>query len=144
MWRSSGTRRLLVRNTLGKNSGRASNGTAPGGCTGAIRVPEAGYWTALGRTGTLGAEGRQDFQRYWKNDRRALVAGNIAEGLQIAQLHRLRLLGKHLRRLQQLLRCLQFALRVNDLRATLALSLSLAGDCAHHRLVEIHLLDFDR
>src|SRR6266566_559064 len=48
-----------------------------------------------------GKRGEQ-LQRHRKNDGRALVAGDVAERLEVAQLHRLRLLGEHLRRLQEL------------------------------------------
>src|SRR4029453_2182198 len=61
-----------------------------------------------------------------KDDGRALVARDVAERLQIGELHRLRLAGEHLRRLEELLGRLLLALGVDDLRAPLALGFRLA------------------
>src|SRR5438034_4276145 len=100
--------------------------------------------TSLLRLRHLAGEGGEKLHRYREDDRRALVTGDVAERLQVAQLHRLRLLREHPRRLQQFLGCLQLALGVDDLGATLALGLGLAGDRAHHGFIEVDLLDFDR
>src|SRR6266850_4396013 len=86
----------------------------PSGRTGSLAK------TSLLRLRRLGAEGGEKLYRHREDDGRALVAGDVAERLQIAQLHRLRLLREHLRRLQQLFRSLQFALGVDDLGAALA------------------------
>jgi hypothetical protein len=71
------------------------------------------------------------------------VAGDRAQGLHVAQLHRAGLLRQHLRRLLQLFRGLQLAFGMDHLGPPLALGLGLAGDRAHHRLVEVDVLDLD-
>src|SRR5512143_1021623 len=87
------------------------------------------------------ADRREEIDRNRKHDGRAFVARDVAERLQVAELHRLRLAREHLRGLEQLLRRLVLALGVDDLRAPLALRLRLPRDGPDHRLVEIHLLD---
>jgi hypothetical protein len=86
----------------------------------------------------------QQIDRQRKHDRRVLVGRDRRQRLQVAQLHRLRLQREPLRGLQQLLRRLQFAFRVNHLRAPLAFGLGLPRDRADHRLVKVDVLVLDR
>ncbi len=63
---------------------------------------------------------------------------------QVAQLERVGRLHHHVRRLAQALRRLELALRVDHLRASLALGLGLLGHRALHLLRQIDVLDLDR
>src|SRR5579864_9030718 len=83
------------------------------------------------------------FDREREYDGRAALAGDIEQSAEIAQLHRLRHLGQGAGGLDQLLRRLLLALGIDDLGAALALGLGLAGDSAHHALVEVDALDLD-
>src|SRR5215510_3056791 len=84
-----------------------------------------------------------EVDRHREDDRRRLVAGDLRQGLQVAELHRLRLLGEQLRGLEQRLRRLLLPLGMDHLRPTLALGLGLARDRADHRLVQVDVLDLD-
>ena len=79
-----------------------------------------------------------------KHDGRAALACDIEQRGEVTQLHRLRHRRQDLRRLDELLRGLLFALRVDDLGAARAFGLGLAGDRPDHALVEIDALDLDR
>src|ERR1700724_2549039 len=70
-------------------------------------------------------EWREQIDRDRKEGRRIVLAGNLAHGLQEAQLQRNRLLAHHGGRLHHFFRGLKFALGVDDLRAALALSFGL-------------------
>src|SRR5262245_15078627 len=61
--------------------------------------------------------GREQIHWHRKDDGGAFVAGDAAQSLEVAQLHRLRLLRQHLGSLQQLFRRLQLAVGVDHLRA---------------------------
>src|SRR5437879_12462397 len=84
-----------------------------------------------------------DVDRHREDDGRGLVAGDLGEGLQVTQLHRLRALRQHGGGLQQLLGGLQLAFGVDHLGAPLALGFGLARNGAHHRLVQVDVLDLD-
>src|SRR6266850_414612 len=84
-----------------------------------------------------------DVDRHREDDGRGLVAGDLGKRLQVAQLHRLRPLRQHRGGLQQLFGGLQLAFGVDHLGAPLALGFGLAGDGAHHRLVQVDVLDLD-
>src|SRR5439155_302022 len=84
-----------------------------------------------------------DVDRHREDDGRGLVAGDLGERLQVAQLHRLRALREHGGGLQQLFGGLQLAFGVDHLGAALALGLGLARDGTHHRLVQVDVLDLD-
>src|SRR6266404_3153112 len=84
-----------------------------------------------------------DVDRHREDDGRGLVAGDLGERLQVAQLHRLRALREHGGGLLQLFGGLQLAFGVDHLGAPLALGFGLARDGAHHRLVQVDVLDLD-
>src|SRR5215831_15347910 len=91
----------------------------------------------------LAGDHAEEVDRHREDDRRRLVAGDLRQRLQVAELHRLRLLGEQLRRLEQRLRRLLLPLGVNHLRPPLALGLGLPRDRADHRLVQVDVLDLD-
>src|SRR5262245_6485800 len=78
-----------------------------------------------------------------KHDGRAAFAGDVEERREITQLHRLRHRRQDLRRLDQLLRRLLLALRIDDLGPAGAFGLGLPGDRPDHALVEIDAFDLD-
>ncbi|KQQ87920.1 hypothetical protein ASF77_14420 [Massilia sp. Leaf139] len=88
-------------------------------------------------------QARQHLHRQRENNGRGLVAGQRGQGLQVAQLHRALLARQHLGRLHQLFRGLQLSFGVDDLGAPFAFGFGLAGDRAHHRFVEVDVLDLD-
>src|SRR6267378_148161 len=77
-----------------------------------------------------------DVDRHREDDGRGLVAGDLGERLQVTQLHRLSALREHGGGLQ-------LAFGVDHLGAPLALGLGLARNGAHHRLVQVDVLDLD-
>ena len=82
--------------------------------------------------------------RHREHDGRVLVAADLAQRLQVAQLERHRVAADHVGRLGELRRRLELALGVDDLRAALALGLGLAGDRVLHPLGDLDVLDLDR
>jgi hypothetical protein len=85
----------------------------------------------------------RQFDREREHDRGAALAGDVEQRAEIAKLHRLRHFRQDAGGLDQLLRGLLFAFRIDDLGAALALGLGLAGDGADHALVEIDAFDLD-
>src|SRR5262249_57053952 len=82
-------------------------------------------------------------EREWTQDGRVAFAGDVEERREITQLHRLRHRRQDLRRLDQLLRRLLLALRIDDLGPAGAFGLGLPGDRPDHALVEIDAFDLD-
>src|SRR5678815_208787 len=85
----------------------------------------------------------QDIDWQWENNRRILLGRYLRKRLQVAQRDRLRFRREHVRGFGELLRGLQLALGVNDLRAPGALRLRLRRDRADHALVQVDVLDLD-
>jgi hypothetical protein len=83
-------------------------------------------------------------ERHREEDRRVLLGRNLGERLQVAERHRCRFALDDGRRLRQLLRRLQLALGVDDLRALLALGFRLARHRALHLLRQVDVLHLDR
>ena len=79
-----------------------------------------------------------------KKGRGVMLAGNLAHGLQEAQLQRNRLLAHHRGGLHHFFRGLKFALGVDDLCAAFALGFGLLGHRALHRVGQRHVLYLDR
>ena len=71
-----------------------------------------------------------------------MLAGNLAHGLEEAELKRDRLLADQRCRLHHFLGGLKFALGVNDLRAPLTLGLGLFGHRPFHAVGQGHVLHF--
>ena len=86
---------------------------------------------------------RNQIHRQREHNGIALLAGDADERLHVTQLQRLRALRNQLRGLNELRRRLEFAIGVDDLGAPLALGLGLLRDRAHHRRVDVDVLDFD-
>ena len=79
-----------------------------------------------------------------KHDGRGLaVARHVGQRLQIAQLQRLRLLRQQRCSVAQFLGGLQLTVGVDHLGAAFALGFGLTRNRAHHRLVEVYVLDLD-
>ena len=95
------------------------------------------------RARVRGHERREDVQRQREDDRGALVGPDLEQRLQVAQLQRGRLAAEDRRGVGELLRRLELALGVDDLRAPLALGLGLAGHRPLHRLGDLDVLDLD-
>src|SRR5882672_2766339 len=89
-------------------------------------------------------EGSQEIDRDREDGRRVVLGRDLGQGLEVAQLHRRRLLRDHRRGLGQARRRLVLALGVDDLRPPLALGLGLARDRPLHLLRQVHVLDLDR
>src|SRR5205809_7588896 len=98
------------------------------------------------RLGWLGLFGkwREKVDRNWKKRRRVVLAGNLAHGLEEAQLQRNRLLAHHGGCLHHFFCRLKFALGVDDLRAAFTLGFGLLGHRALHRVGQRHVLHLDR
>src|SRR5204862_3572837 len=64
---------------------------------------------------------RKQIDRNWKKSRGVMLAGNLAHGLQKAQLQRNRLLAHHRGGLHHFFRSLKFALGIDDFCASSAL-----------------------
>src|SRR5438094_2440496 len=98
------------------------------------------------RLGWLGLFGkwREKVDRNWKKRRRVVLAGNLAHGLEEAQLQRNRLLTHHCGGLHHFFRSLKFALGVDDLCAAFALGFSLLRHGALHGVGQRHVFHLDR
>src|SRR5437762_6061798 len=97
------------------------------------------------RLGWLGLFGkwREKVDRNWKKRRRVVLAGNLAHGLEEAQLQRNRLLAHHGGCLHHFFRSLKFALGVDNFGATFALGFGLFGHRALHGVGQDHILYLD-
>jgi hypothetical protein len=78
-----------------------------------------------------------------KHDRGALTDSQLLERLHVGQLEACRPAVDDLGSVGQLLRRLELALRIDDLRPAATLGLSLAGHGTLHRLRDLHVLDLD-
>src|SRR3954471_13923806 len=78
-----------------------------------------------------------------EDDRRRVGAADLEQRLQVAELECDRVLLDHERRVLELLRRLELALGVDDLRAPLALGFGLAGHRALHLRGDLDVLDLD-
>ena len=76
-----------------------------------------------------------------EHDGRDLVAGDVVQRGEVAELHRARLAREHLGRLDQLRGRLLLALGVDHPRPAQPLGLGLLGDGADHALVEVDVFD---
>src|SRR5438105_11051787 len=85
----------------------------------------------------------EDVERDRKDNRGVFLNADFRQRLQIPKLDRNWLTGEDFRSVREALRSGEFAFRVNDLRALLAIRLRLLGHGAQHRLREIDLLHFD-
>ena len=85
----------------------------------------------------------RQLDRERKHDQGAAFAGDVKQRAEIAELHRLRHACQDAGGVDELLRRLQLPLRIDNLGASLALSLGLARDGADHVLVEIDPLELD-
>src|SRR5215217_3780010 len=103
---------------------------------------------AVGRVRRLPAssveERLQQVERQREDDRRVLVRPHLEQRLEVAQVERGGLPADDRRRSGQLLRGLELALGVDDLRPALALGLGLARHRSLHRLRYLDVLDLDR
>src|SRR5207249_1752286 len=89
-------------------------------------------------------EGRKEIDRDWKKRGRVMLAGNLAHGLEKAQLECNRLLAHHRGGLHHFCRGLKFAFGIHHLGATLALGFGLLGHGTLHRVGQDHVLDLHR
>src|SRR5437016_14667488 len=98
------------------------------------------------RVGWLGLFGkwREKVDRNWKKRRRVVLAGDLAHGLQEAQLKCNRFLAHHRGGLHHFFGGLKFALGVDDLGAAFALGFGLLRHCALHGVGQCHILHLDR
>src|SRR5260370_10795307 len=92
------------------------------------------------RWAALVHEWREESDRDWKKRGRVVFAGNLAHGLEEAQLERNRLLAHHRGGLHHFFRGLKFAFGVDDLGTALALGFGLLGHGALHRVGQCHVL----
>src|SRR5438876_3396550 len=88
-------------------------------------------------------ESAEDVERDRKDDRGVFLHADFRQRLQIPKLDRDWLTGENFRSVREALRGGEFAFRMNDLRALLAIRLRLLGHGAQHRLRKIDLLHFD-
>ena len=94
---------------------------------------------------TLGSchEWLQDVDGQREDDRGALVAADLDQRLQVAQLDGDRVAADHVRGVSEARRGLELALRVDDLGAALTLGLRLARDRVLHPVGDLDVLDLD-
>ena len=92
----------------------------------------------------LREEALDEVDRQREDDRRVLLGRDLRQRLQVAQLQRRRLAADDLGGLGELLRRLELALRVDDLRALLALGLRLLRHGALHLGRQVDLLHLDQ
>src|SRR5262249_42733308 len=102
---------------------------------GAAKAPSAAWRGWRPRLYEVDREGEYDCG--------AALAGNVEQGCGVAELHCLRHRGGHPSSLEELLRRLLLALRIDDLGAPRALGFGLAGDRTDHAFVEVDALDLD-
>src|SRR5438093_3534106 len=86
---------------------------------------------------------REQIDGNWEKCRFVVLTGNLAHGLEEAQLQRNRLLAHHGGCLHHFFRRLKFALGVDDLGAAFALRFGLLGHRALHRVGQRHVLHLD-
>src|SRR5579884_3653253 len=97
-----------------------------------------------GPSGLSEAEQRpHEIERHRKDDGRGLVAGDVLQRGEIAQLHRLGLSRQHFAGLHELLGRLLLGFRADDAGTAVAFGLGLPGDGADHALVDVDVLDLD-
>src|SRR6266496_309603 len=89
-------------------------------------------------------EWREEIDRHREKRRRVVLAGNLAHGLEEAQLQRNWFLAHHGGGLHHFFRGLKFALGIDDLSAALALGFGLLGHGALHGIGQRHVLDLYR